>query len=116
MVSEASNILRRFLAVAGQLDAIEYGYLAVAARTLRSEDLRALAIEVHEVSIRNARPRTSTVIRAGDPPKAKPKPLTPGIELRGLARSIIRYGGPDAVRRDADPALVDAVSAIGWKS
>ena len=37
---------------------------------------------------------------------AGPHRHDPVDELRGLARSIIRYGGPDAVRHNADPLLV----------
>lgn len=111
MRHEASNILRRFIRVAAQLDPSELRHLTRAARTLRPEDLRLLAWEVHEVSIRNQKPRVAVVIRAGDPPR--PHRHDPVTELRGLARSIIRFGGPDAVRRDADPLLVDAVNSIG---
>ncbi len=112
MNAEASNILRRFIRVAEQLDATELRYLGKAARTLQPEDLRSLVWEVHEVSILSRGPRTAIVIRAGDPPR--PRHHGPVAELRGLARSIIRYSGPDAVRRDADSLLVDVVNSIGW--
>lgn len=112
MRHEASNILWRFIRVAAQLDPSELRHMTRAARTLRPEDLRLLAWEVHEVSIRNQEPRVAIVIRTGDPPR--PYRHGPVDELRGLARLIIRYGGPDAVRRDADPLLVDAVNRMGW--
>ncbi len=92
--SEASNILRRFIRVAAQLDPRELGYLKKSARTLHPDDLRRLANEIADL-----RPR-----RRGEAV----------AELRGLARSIITYGGPDAVRRDADRMLVDAVNSMGW--
>jgi hypothetical protein len=109
---EASNILRRFIRVAAQLDPTELRHLTRTARTLRPEDLRLLAWEIREVSIRKQEPRVAVVIRAGDPPR--PHRHDPVDELRGLAHSIIRYGGPDDVRRDADPLLVDAVNRMGW--
>lgn len=112
MKHEASNILRRFIRVAAQLDPTELRHLTRAARTLRPEDLRLLAWEIHEVSTRKPEPLVAVVIRAGDPPR--PHRHGPVHELRGLARSLIRYGGPDAVRRDADPLLVDAVNRMGW--
>ena len=113
MSAEASNILRRFIRVLAELDPAQLGYLRVAARTLRPEDLRRLAREIIDMaSSKQLSERTVHVIRGGD--AAAPKPPEPAQELRGLARSIIRYGGPDAVRRDAEPVLVEAVNRIAW--
>jgi hypothetical protein len=112
VADEASNILRRFIRVAAQLDPTELRYLKLAARTLKPDDLRLLAWEINELAIRRKRGGVAHVIRPGDPPR--PHRHGPVEELRGLARSIIRYGGPDAVRRDADRLLVDAVNAMGW--
>lgn len=111
MSDEASNILRRFIRVVTRLGP-DHRYLRQAARTLRPEDLRLLAWEVNELMVRQSRTGVAVVIRADDPPHVKP--LSPVNELRGLARSIITYGGSDAVRRDADPRLVEWVNRIGW--
>jgi hypothetical protein len=102
--AEASNILRRFIRVAAGLDPLELRYLKKAARTLEPAEIRRLALELNDV-LRRRR-------RAGDqPPTSQPGPVA---ELRGLARSIIRYGGPEAVRRDADEMLVNVVIGMGW--
>ena len=105
MSDEASNILRRFVRVAAQLDPTELRYLKKAARTLDPGDLRQLAREIYD----SGRPLRLIKYGTGGRPHA-----TSITELRGLARSIIRYGGPDAVRRDADPLLVEAVNRMGW--
>ncbi|WP_417585017.1 hypothetical protein [Pelagibacterium sp.] len=112
MSDEASNILRRFVRIAAQLGPEKYGFLRKSARTLDPEDLRRLAREYIDVySQTPIRDRHINVYRGG--PRPVPR-YTPDRELRGLARSIIRCGGPDAVRRDADPLLVEAVNQIGW--
>lgn len=108
MTAEASNILRRFVCVVAQLDPTELRHLTLSARTLRPGDLRKLAAEIENL------PRDRTPVIQHGPAVHVDKPAPPATELRGLARSITRYGGPDAVRRDADPVLVDAVNKIGW--
>lgn len=109
---EASNIVRRFIRVAEQLDHTELRHLKTALRTLRPDDIRSIATEVHEVEWAKNRTGIAYVHRAGDPPRPRlPSPVT---ELRGLARSVIRYGGPDAVLRDADPALVETLKRLAW--
>lgn len=105
---EATNILRRFLRVIAQFDPTKLRFLTLSARTLHPDHLRKLAAEIESLS----RDRTP-VIQHG-PAVLEDKPSTPSQELRGLARSIVRYGGPDAVRHDADPILVEAVNRIGW--
>ena len=109
MSEEASNVLRRFIRVVAQLDPTELRYLTPSARTLHPDDLRRLAYEIE------ALPRDRTPVIRHGPSVHVDKPAPPATELRGLARSITRYGGPDAVRRDADPVLVDAVNKIGWR-
>lgn len=96
-LSEASNILRRFIRIIARLRSAELGYLRVAARTLDPEDLRKLAAEVYDQ-------------------RAEIGPTAPVAEIRGLARSIVTYGGPDAVRRDAASDLVETVAQFGWRS
>jgi len=108
MSSEASNILRRFLRVAAQLDATELRCLTLSARTLRPFDLRQLAAEIENL------PCDRTPVIQHGPSVHVDRPAPPSTEIRGIAKSIIRYGGPDAVRRDADPVLVDAVNKMGW--
>lgn len=105
---EASTILRRFIRVAAQLDPTELRYLTLSARTLHPFDLRQLATEIE------ALPRDRKPVIQHGPAMRQDKPAAPSKELRGLARSIIRYGGPGAVRRDADPILVEVVNRIGW--
>jgi hypothetical protein len=109
MKGEASNIMRRFIRIVVQLDPSELGYLGKAARTLDPRDLRLLAREIE------GQPRDRTPVKiVGSQP---PKPVHgPDREQRGIARSNIEYGGPAAVRRDADPELVEAVDRIGWSS
>lgn len=107
MSDEASNILRRYIRVVEHLDPSELGYLRKSARTLHPSDLRLLAREVLDVGVRQ---RLIKYNAPGQPP------TTSVEELRGLARSIIRYGGPEVVRRDAEPELVEAVNRIGWPS
>lgn len=114
MSAEASNILRRFIAVTETLDPTEFRYLRKAAKTLDPRDIRLLAIEYIEVNARRRGPLVAKVIRPGDP--VPPRRSTLDGQLRGIARSIIRYGGPVAVLEDADPVLVDAVSRIGWNT
>lgn len=96
--AEASNILRRFVRAAVRLDRGMYGYLRRAARTLDPDDLRRLAAEVHSDRDRH---------RDGEKPELV-------MEIRGIARAIIGYGGADAVRGDGHPQLVEAVNRIGW--
>ena len=107
-MSEASNILRRFIRVAAQLDPTELRYFTLSARMLRPTDLRQLAAEIE------ALPRDRTPVIQRGPAVQADRPAPPATEIRGLARSITRYGGPDTVRRDADQVLVDAVNKIGW--
>lgn len=105
MADEASNILRRFIRVAAGLDPLELRYLKKAARTLDPGDLRKLANEIYDSG------RPLRLIKYGN--SGRPHTTTVS-ELRGLARSIIRYGGPEAVLRDANPMLVDVVTRMGW--
>lgn len=112
VTGEASNIVRRFIRVAEQLDPTELRLLQRALRTLKPEDMRQLASEVHEVEWAKNRTGIAHVHRVGDPPR--PRPPSRVAELRGLARSVIRYGGPDAVLRDADPALVETLKRLAW--
>ena len=107
-MSEASNILRRFVCVVAQLDPTALSYLTRSARTLHPGDLRKLAAEIEALP----RDRTPEIQRG--PAVHVDKPAPPATEIRGLARSIVRYGGPDAVRRDADPVLLNAVNKMGW--
>lgn len=114
MSSEASNILRRFINLSAKLEPMQLQYLRVAARTLRRSDLRLLAREIMEAASRKPLShRLIHVISEGDAPP--PKPPKPALELRGLPRSIIHYGGPDAVRRDAEPVLVEALNRLVWR-
>lgn len=105
---EASNILRRFLRVIAQIDPTELRYLTLSARTLHPFDLRQLAAEIQDL------PRDRSPVIQHGPAVREDKPASPARELRGLAKSITTYGGPDAVRRDAEPVLVEAVNRIGW--
>lgn len=107
MTAEATNIARRLVRVLAQLDPSEYGYVRKCARSLDPSDIRALAREITALN----RPRP--VVQHG-PWKPVPPPPSPVSELRGVARSIIRYGGADAVRRDAGETLVDALNQVGW--
>jgi hypothetical protein len=107
-VDEASNILRRFVGVTAQLDPAELGYLRKSARTLDPDDLRKLAAEI------DALPRDRTPVIQRGPAVRADRPVSTATEIRGIARAIAGYGGPDAVRRDADPVLVDAVNRAGW--
>lgn len=108
MSEEASNILRRFLRVVAQLDPTKLRCLTPSARTLRPGDLRKLAYEIE------ALPRDRTPVIQRGPAVHVDRPAPPATEIRGLARSTVRYGGPDAVRRDADLVLVEAVNKMGW--
>lgn len=97
---EASNILRRLTAVIKMLDTRFLGQAQKAARTLKPEDIRVLVRMLEYYREPRSGPLVAKVIRGGEKPPSPP--LTPVNELRGIARSIIRYGGPDAVRRDAE--------------
>jgi hypothetical protein len=113
--AEASNIVRRFIKLSVMLDPTQLRYLRVAARTLRPGDLRLLAREIIDAASRKPLDeRNIRVIRAGE--FVMPKPADAAQELRGLARSIIRYGGADMVRRDAAPVLVETLNRIAWPS
>ncbi len=110
MTSEASNILRRFIQVTAPLDPSQLGYLAKSARTLDPGDLRKLATEIESL------PRDRKPVTQRGPFVRVDKPVSPATEIRGIAKAIARYGGPDAVQRDADQVLVDAINRAGWTS
>lgn len=109
MKAQASNILRRYIRVVAQRDPADLQYLRLSARTLHPVDLRQLAAELSGAA------EHGHAIQHG-PNWAKPDRADAATELRGLAKAIVMYGGPDAVRRDANRLLVNAVNAMGRPS
>lgn len=109
---EATNICRRLLRALGVVpDGCERA-AKKCARTLDPEDIRSLADAVFETTRLHPRPGPAVVHYHGDP--IPPPKLTPPGELRGIARAIITYGGPDKVRADCDPVTSEMLLRMGW--